>query len=143
MLGSSCSRSRMLNFPLRCRAVWKGMEGATPAASVNDESSHQTVHSSCSQLGEKRDATLYLNHCIPNGRGPFLADSVIGCADLSLQLLRGLTKEPPRLQLRHVRHIAAWQQRLHGETASKSQMRIISASPPTSCSRFLSQEHSL
>ncbi len=89
------------------------------------------------------DVALYLNHCIHIVSGYLLADNVIGRADLSLQLLRGLTKEPPRLQLRHVRHIAAWQQRLHGETASKSQMRIISASPPTSCSRFLSQEHSL
>ncbi len=48
MLGFSCNWSRMLKCLLRCRAVWNGMKCAIPVASVNDASSHHTIHSFCS-----------------------------------------------------------------------------------------------
>lgn len=57
--------------------------------------------------------SAHLNHGIYIVGGKLSADDIIGCADLRLQLLRGLAEEQLRLQLHHVGHIAAGQQCLH------------------------------
>ena len=76
---------------------------------------HCTVlaHGLSFQHAGRVEARCHLDHCINVVGGKLPADDVIGCADLRLQLLRGLAKEELRLQLHHVGHIAARQECLH------------------------------
>ena len=61
----------------------------------------------------RTQARRHLDHGVDVVSGKLPADDVVSCANLHLQLLRGLAKEQLRLQVHHSGHIAPWQQCLY------------------------------